>query len=121
MNWGLMKFLVVDDHPEIAELAALLLEEEGHEVMQALDASEAEQKIRQDQFDMVFCDIYMQPTNGIALLRSLQQNSVPVPPFVFVTGGSDQAVLDEAEKISGRPLIMKPFSTIDLVSAATQS
>jgi PAS domain S-box-containing protein len=109
------RILVVEDNPQVAELAAAILDEWGHSVLRVGDASEALRKLEQDErFDLVFSDIVMPGgMNGLDLAR-LIRSRWPSLPVVLATGYNEAAGNPEDE---GFPLLRKPYRPEDLLSA----
>ena len=59
------RILVLDDHVEMAEAVAELLEFEGHSMRIVHNGSEAVEAFRQEPFDLAFFDIRMPGMNGV--------------------------------------------------------
>jgi DNA-binding NtrC family response regulator len=102
-----MKFLIVDDEPDILEL----MEEEfkflGYDIMTASSGEEAIELLKQFQFDIVISDYRMPKGNGLFVLNYV--NSIkPKPLFLFVSGQADLS-LDECIKAGAKMFFSKPF------------
>src|SRR5210317_1179189 len=85
------QILIVDDEPEICESIELLLEDLGEfaftKCSNPLDALEM---IKEQGFDLVFCDIMMPEMTGIQLFDAYKEfvtehEGKDEIPFVFVT------------------------------------
>lgn len=74
------KLLLVDDDESIQILYREEFEEEGYQVISALNGEEALGKFSQDCPDIVVLDILMPGMNGVEVLRQMkmQHPSVPV-------------------------------------------
>ena len=72
--------LVVEDEPVIRELMAILLEEEGYTVRQAVDGQEALEVIEQHGIDLVLSDVKMPRLDGASMVHHLRSrgNAIPV-------------------------------------------
>ena len=74
--------LVVDDHEEIREALAEIVEEEGYKVLQAADGLDALEVIASSHPDVVLLDIAMPGMDGLETLRRLkdqpENSSLPV-------------------------------------------
>jgi CheY-like chemotaxis protein len=85
------RILVVDDNPDAAELLALLLKLEGHEVMAARDGPAAVRMASEFRPDVVFLDLGLPGMDGYEVARRLRQdNQLADVVLVAVTGyGAD--------------------------------
>jgi len=74
------KILVVDDDDGLRDLYREELEDEGHEILTAINGKEALQKLEKEKPDLVVLDIVMPKMDGMeALGRILRKNRrVPV-------------------------------------------
>ena len=108
------RILVVEDNPEVAEVAAGLLEQLGHRVQVVGSAAAALAALRAGEPpDLVFSDIVMAgEMDGVALARRLREEAPDVP--VLLATGYSQA----AERIGDEfPILRKPYKLGDLSQA----
>lgn len=111
------KILVVDDDPDLADIIVEILSNAGYVVDKCLSPLDAEQRIASESYDAVFSDIHMPGKSGLQLLQDLVKNASRVPPFVFVSGNADPAIVDRAARLGAADVIQKPFQAQDLLSA----
>jgi CheY-like chemotaxis protein len=71
--------LVVEDEPVIRELMAILLEEEGYTVRQAVDGVQALEVMEQDRIDLVLSDVKMPRLDGASLVQRLRSRGDLIP------------------------------------------
>ena len=109
------KILIVDDEPYILLAQQFILEENDFEVIQARDAIEAWDKIKQKKPDIAVIDIYMPPSNkdeGITLLEKIKSdpetNNIPV---VMLTARGDQEDFNKSKKAGADEIMLKPFNS----------
>ena len=112
---GTETILVVDDRPEVAELARAILEEFGYTILIAHDGREAMEVMRGEQpLDMLFTDLIMPGgMNGVMLAREARRQR-PRIKVLLTTGYADESV---GEHTAGTPefdLIHKPYSRSEL-------
>ncbi|TPG58083.1 PAS domain-containing protein [Roseomonas nepalensis] len=112
---GTETILVVDDRPEVAELARAILEEFGYTVLLAHDGQGAMAVIHGGQpLDMLFTDLIMPGgMNGVMLAREARRQR-PRIKVLLTTGYADESV---GEQDGGAPefdLIHKPYSRAEL-------
>ena len=110
------KILVVEDNPEVAEVAAGMLEQLGHKVRLVSNAAAAVAAVREGEApDMVFSDIVMAgEMDGVSLARRLREEA-PQLPVLLATGYSQAA-----EQIGDEfPILRKPYKMSELSQAVT--
>lgn len=66
------KILVVDDNPTNLKLVSDVLEFEGHEILRAVDAEEAQVILAQVRPDLILMDIALPGMDGLTLTRRLK-------------------------------------------------
>ena len=71
--------LVVEDEPVIRELMAILLEEEGYTVRQAVDGVQALEVMEQQSVDLVLSDVKMPRLDGASLVQRLRSRGDAIP------------------------------------------
>ncbi|HYE46120.1 MAG TPA: PAS domain S-box protein [Caulobacter sp.] len=109
-----VRILVVEDNPEVAEVAAGLLEQLGNQVETVTNAENALAAIKAGGLpDLVFSDIVMAgEMDGLALARRLRTEH-PSLPILLATGYSRSG-----EDIGGEFMILpKPYQLADLSGA----
>jgi PAS domain S-box-containing protein len=115
-----MTILLVDDHDQVRGTTAALLEDAGHEVLQARNAAEALDLLEKDNSccKMIVSDYAMPSMSGVELVKQAR-DLYPAIPAVIITGYAD------TESISDRPddvlLLGKPFSPEQLEKAVQQA
>lgn len=63
------KVLVVDDEKSICQNVEKILSKNNYEVVQALSAKEALEKMAKEPFSLLISDLVMPEMNGLELLR----------------------------------------------------
>src|SRR5262245_54580832 len=104
--------LLVEDNPEVAEVAAAYFQQLGYLVKQAANAGEALELLGSDSnIDLVFSDILMPGgMNGLELGHAIRR-LYPAMPVLLVTGYSD-SVRDAVQQ--GFVVLQKPFDLAGL-------
>lgn len=108
------EILVVEDNPEVAEVAAGMLEQLGHKVRLVTNAQAALRATEETgPPDLVFSDIVMAgEMDGVALARRLRELDPDLP--VLLATGYSQA----AERIGDEfPILRKPYKINELGQA----
>ena len=106
--------LVVDDDPNVVELARLYLEREGFWVLTALDGADGLASAREERPDIVVLDVMLPRLNGLDVCRALREESQI--PIIMLT-----ARVEEEDRLMGLELgaddyITKPFSPRELAA-----
>jgi CheY-like chemotaxis protein len=110
------RLLVIDDEPDVREVAVDSLFTLGFDVVEA-ESSWAGLKILGGDLrvDLVVVDFAMPEMNGLELIRRARL-SHPNLPCLLVTGYAEVAELD-AESSSGISILRKPYRINDLATA----
>ena len=106
--------LVVDDDPNVLQLARLYLERDGYGVTTALDGGEGLAKAREEQPGLVVLDVMLPGMNGLDICRTLRRESTV--PIIMLT-----ARVEEEDRLAGLDLgaddyVTKPFSPRELAA-----
>ena len=106
--------LVVDDDPNVLQLARLYLERDGYGVTTALDGAEGLAKAREEQPGLVVLDVMLPGMNGLDICRTLRRESTV--PIIMLT-----ARVEEEDRLAGLDLgaddyVTKPFSPRELAA-----
>lgn len=106
--------LVVDDERALAEAIVAVLQDEGHEVVEARDGRHALELIDQRAPDAIVLDFMMPHLNGAGVLAALRA-CPSAPPVVLMSAAPEAEV---ARECSGHvAFLRKPFSAQALVDA----
>ncbi len=108
------RILVVDDERRMVGFIRLNLEQDGFEVIEAYNGSEALEKLRESLPDLILLDVMMPDIDGFEVLRTIREIS-QVPVIMLTAKG------EENDKVKGLELgaddyVTKPFSPRELVS-----
>ncbi len=101
------KILIIDDEKVIRSTLREILEYEKFEVSEAKDGEEGLAKLREEEFDLVLCDIKMPKMDGIEVLdqaKALDRS----PQFIMISAHSSIETAVEATKKGAFDFIPKP-------------
>lgn len=101
------KILLIDDERFIRSSLREILEYENYEVVEAQDGAEGLQKIRDEEFDLVLCDIKMPILDGLDVLEQVKQLE-RVPQFIMISAHGTIETAVEATKKGAFDFIPKP-------------
>lgn len=114
-----MRLLVVEDEPDLAQALARGLRRDGHAVDVALNAADADLKLRTAGYDLLCLDWNLPDSTGLELCRSLVAGDLPtfepVRPRILMLTARD----DIADRVSGLDsgaddYLVKPFAFAEL-------
>jgi CheY-like chemotaxis protein len=110
-----LKVLLVDDHPEVRSTTAIVLEDFGHQVLQAANGADALKALEADcDCDLLISDYAMPHVSGTEFLREARK-LCPKVPALIITGYADtDAIQDRPE---GVEILLKPFTPHGLHAA----
>lgn len=117
---GHERILVVEDRPDVAELARMVLEEYGYSCALAYSGREALQMLDGESFDLLFTDLIMPGgMNGVMLAREAKRRH-PNLKVLLTTGYSENSL--ERTDAGGNDLdvISKPYIPTDLAKKIRQ-
>ncbi len=109
------RVLVVDDVEQVRELVSAQLSQAGYEVLNASDGEAALALLTEERVDAVLSDVVMPKMGGLRLFAELRAR-YPGLPCLLMTGYSPETLLDTDPPLEA-PMLQKPFSTRELLSA----
>ena len=105
------KILIVEDERDMAELVAMRLQREHHDVTVAYDGREGLDRVRCDPPDLVLLDIMLPGMSGTDVLRELRSDprtaSVPV---IMLTARTEDVDVVVGLQLGADDYVTKPFS-----------
>ena len=99
--------LIVDDEENICFTLSRFLSDEGYQVTTAQDFDMALEKIKGNNFDLVFLDILLKGRSGIDILQRVKQKNLNCP-VVMITGVPTVETASEAVRIGAFDYLPKP-------------
>ncbi len=115
-----MRVLIAEDEALIRMDLREMLVEEGHEVVgEARDGAEAISLARDLTPDIVFMDVKMPGTDGIAAARAISEEGIA--PVVMVTAFSQAGYVEDATEAGAMAYLVKPFSKRDIVKRGVET
>jgi CheY-like chemotaxis protein len=114
-------FLVVDDEPDLRELARMSLElVGGYSVVLAGSGEEALAAVERERPDAVVMDVQMPGLDGPSTLRAMHDSGVPVPPTVFLTASVLAHEVAALLELPVQGVLGKPFDPMTLAGQLEQ-
>ncbi|HEX8841723.1 MAG TPA: response regulator [Sphingomicrobium sp.] len=112
--------LLVDDHHEVRSTTAAVLEDAGHEVIQAADGAEAIRVLEQRECscDLLITDYAMPNLSGTQFIRKARELCPDVPALIITGYAESDAIGDRPE---GVEVLLKPFTPGKLEAAIARA
>ena len=102
------KVMVVDDAAFMRLRACKVLQDNGHEVVQAENRADAVRQYAEHHPDVVLMDITMPEMDGLPALREIKKID-PAARIAMVTAMGHQAIVMEALRAGAKDFVLKPF------------
>ena len=112
--------LVVDDELGIRDLLSEILNDEGHSVDLAENATQARAARSDASYDLVLLDIWMPDTDGISLLKEWAMGGLLTMPVIMMSGHATVDTAVEATRIGAFSFLEKPITLQKLLKAVEQ-
>ena len=112
--------LVVDDELGIRDLLSEILNDEGHSVDLAENASQARAAREAAAYDLVLLDIWMPDTDGVSLLKEWATCGQLTMPVIMMSGHATIETAVEATRIGAFSFLEKPITLQKLLKAVEQ-
>lgn len=106
-----MKTLVVDDTKTNRQLLTWILEDSGHQVIEACNGQEAVDCYQKDPPDLVLLDVMMPIMDGYEAARQIKKLAgAKHVPIIFLTALTDEQSLAKCLSAGGDDFLTKPFN-----------
>ncbi|GAB2525778.1 MULTISPECIES: response regulator [unclassified Simplicispira] len=112
--------LVVDDELGIRDLLSEILNDEGHSVDLAENATQARAARINGTYDLVLLDIWMPDTDGVSLLKEWAAGGLLTMPVIMMSGHATIDTAVDATRIGAFAFLEKPITMQKLLKAVEQ-
>ncbi len=112
------KILLIEDNVDVRENTAEILELAHYKVYTAPDGKEGVELARQEQPDLIICDIMMPGLDGYGVLHLLGKDpAMSAIPFIFLTAKAERSDMRKGMDLGADDYITKPFDKTELLNA----
>ena len=102
------RVLMIEDHPDIADLYQLKLQLEGYRVAVAADGVSGLEMARSLKPDLTLLDVHLPYLNGLQLLATLREDEATRNLLVVVFSEDDSPTLiEEAKRLNAAAYLVK--------------
>ena len=112
------KILLIEDHAEMRENTAEILQLAHYHVIAAMNGKEGVELAEKEEPDLIICDIMMPVLDGYGVLHMLAKNEKTASiPFIFLTAKAERTDFRKGMEMGADDYITKPFDDIELLNA----
>ena len=112
--------LIVDDEQGMRDMMGVELTERGHQIIQAVNGSEALGHLERLEFDLVITDVRMPVVDGIEVLKTAKA-AAPDTEVIIITGYPELESAVECVRAGAFDLVQKPFHLEDFLSSVDRA
>ena len=99
--------LVVDDDLSMREMLEVMLTSEGYDLEYAENGAQAIELLKETEYDLILCDIRMEPVGGLDVLREAKSRQ-PQTVVIMISAFATTETAVEAMKEGINASISKP-------------
>lgn len=107
---GKIRILVIDDSSTIRNTLRLTLEFKGYDVDEAADGRQGLDRINEQDYHLVFCDLAMPVMDGMTFIQEVRTNLDKPDLPIIVLSAEEEAAKNKAVDAGATSYIGKPFS-----------
>jgi CheY-like chemotaxis protein len=107
--------LIVEDHPTMRDAMRLVLEEDGHQVEEAVDGENGIALVREHPPDVVLLDLNIPVVSGSEVLEALKSDPTTAGVLVVIVTATGEEGRKRAIALGADDYITKPFSPLALL------
>ncbi len=113
-----MHALVIDDEALVRSFVATILRDDGWQVGEAESAESAFERMNDEQWSLVCCDVMLGGADGFQVLRRFKEE-LPDTQVVLMTGNASALGALDATSFGAYDYLMKPFGVDELQSLSS--
>ena len=114
------KILIVEDDVAFCTMLKTFLQKKGYEVLTAFSGSEATNRIKDNEFDIVLTDVRLPDCDGISLLREIFSKKRDTA-VIIMTGYAEINMAVNAIKQGAFDYVSKPFNPDTILETIEKS
>jgi DNA-binding NarL/FixJ family response regulator len=112
------KILIIEDEPAMRANLEDILELEGFLPILAANGKQGVRLAREQQPDLILCDVLMPDMDGHAVLEALREESSTMRiPFVFLTAKGERGDVRQGMELGADDYLIKPVRVNELLRA----
>ncbi len=102
--------MIVDDSASLRQVASIVLEGAGYELIEACDGNDALARLNDHKVHLIISDVNMPNMDGIAFMKAVR--GLPnhkFTPIIMLTTSSQEVMRQEAREAGVKAWMVKPF------------
>ena len=105
------RILVVDDEPDVMDVATARLKHLGYDIIPAVDAEEALAFLQKDTCDLILLDLLLPKMQGDELCKKLKSDDKfkHIPIILFTASAIRPSLPEKVKEMGADDCIIKPF------------
>lgn len=112
-----LRALTIDDSMTVVVMLRKILQKEGFQTLEALNAEDGIDLARMHRPDVIFLDIVLPKMDGFNALRLLRRDPITQDvPIIMMSGNEQAAEQFYAQRIGANDFMKKPFSQHEVYS-----
>jgi CheY-like chemotaxis protein len=112
------RVLVVDDEPDVLDLATVRLKKLGYEIIEAIDAEGALAILQNNTPDLILLDLLLPKMQGDEFCKKLKSDDKykNIPIILFTASAIRTSLPEKIKEMGADDCITKPFEAQELIS-----
>ena len=110
----MIKFLIVDDEPDVVDSVSELFTLRNYNVITATSGTQALEMVKKENPNIIILDIRMPDISGIDVLKEVKK-SHPKIRVIMLTGVEDESTKNMAIGLGASGYLTKPYSYSELL------
>jgi CheY-like chemotaxis protein len=106
--------LIVEDDPVVVDLLVELMKGEEYSISVAHDGVDAFERLRQDKYDLLVCDIWIPGMSGLQLLAAIAELPEQIHVIIMTADDTPEVMLRAVRK-RAHQFISKPFKPDEMM------
>ena len=109
--------MTVDDSASVRQMVSFTLKGAGYDVVEAIDGSDALEKLKKIPVHMILADLNMPNLDGVSLIKEIRgMSSYKGIPIVMLTTETQESKKQEGRSAGATGWIVKPFKPDQLLN-----
>jgi len=111
--------LIVDDEDHLRRSLSFILQKQNYLVVTAATAEEALDRLKMQEYDLLFLDLNLPGMSGADLLTAVHKQ-FPHLPVLILTGHAALESAIQAVRLGARDYLMKPVEPVDILTRVAE-
>ncbi len=116
------RIIVIDDDSQFLSMIEEMLNNEGHEVISAIDGNIGMNLFREKGSDLIITDLLMLEKNGVAIIKEVKKDFPDIKVIAMSGGGriGPEKYLSLAKESGADMTLEKPFEKAELIKGVEE-